>query len=283
MADKPANGLPGARPMQGPFGLEVQGSDLFALPAAALQDAVHAHKLVVLRDQTLTPDALVAAAARLGELDQYPFAEPLPGHPYVVAVVKNPEDTSNFGGAWHSDTAYLPQPPGFTLLYAVELPERGGDTLFADMQAAYAALSPGLQRTLCGLYGHNSADLVHGAAGEHAAVAGQSVPARTTRQITHADHPVVRVHPATGARALYASLIHTAHFVGMSRPESLPLLRYLQQHAVAAERCARLCWQPGTLAIWDNRSLQHYPLNDYPGQRRVMHRVILRGESPIAA
>lgn len=273
--------LRGWTPMAGALGVERGDVAAADLAPAELLGAVHEHGLVVLRNQQLTPTTLVALATRLGEPEIYPFAESLPDSPYVVAVVKNPEDRSNFGGAWHTDTSYLPQPPGLTLLYGVEIPPGGGDTLYADMRAAYEALSPGLRRTLEGLVAHNSAQMVHSGTGSYAAVAGQSVRLRETTALTEADHPVVRVHPVTGRRALFLSLIHTAHFQGMTREESLPLITYLQEFAVRAERCTRLRWQPGTLAVWDNRSVQHYPLNDYHGQRREMHRVILRGETPI--
>ena len=265
-----------------PGALGVERGDVAAMdvPAAELLAAVHEHGLVVLRNQRLTPTGLVDLASRLGEPEIYPFAEPLAESPYVVAVVKNPEDRSNFGGAWHTDTSYLPQPPGLTLLYGVDIPASGGDTLYADMRAAYEALSPGFRRILDGLVACNSAAMVHSGSGTYAAVAGQSVRLRESTMATEADHPVVRVHPVTGRRALFLSLIHTAHFKDMTREESLPLITYLQEFAVRAERCTRLCWQPGTLAIWDNRSVQHYPLNDYHGQRREMHRVILKGETP---
>ncbi len=267
--------------MSGALGVEQRGTPVAELDVGELLDQVHEQGLVVLRGQALTPGSLTELAGRLGEPAAYPFAEPLAGFPYVVAVVKNPEDQSNFGGAWHTDTSYLPEPPGLTMLYAVEIPPIGGDTLFADMRTAYEALSPGLQRVLDGLIAHNSANMVHSGSGDYAAVAGQGVALKDSDSPTEADHPAVRVHPVTGRRALYLSLIHTECFDGMTREESLPLLSYLQAFAVRAERCTRLRWRPGTLAIWDNRSVQHYPLNDYPGQRREMHRIILRGEKPL--
>jgi taurine dioxygenase len=267
--------------MSGALGVEQRGLPVAELDTGEILDQVHEQGLVVLREQVLTPASLMELASRLGEPAAYPFAEPLAGFPFVVEVVKNPEDQSNFGGAWHTDTSYLPEPPGLTILYAVEIPPIGGDTLFADMRTAYEALSANLQRVLDGLIAHNSADMVHDGAGDYAAVAGQGVALKGSDTVTEADHPAVRVHPVTGRRALYLSLIHTERFDGMTREESLPLLTYLQAFAVRAERCTRLRWQQGTLAIWDNRSVQHYPLNDYPGQRREMHRVILRGEKPL--
>jgi taurine dioxygenase len=214
-------------------------------------------------------------------LDIYPHAQPLAETPHVVALVKNPQDASNFGGAWHTDTSYVVRPPKITMLYALEVPVVGGDTMFADTYQAFASLSAGMQKTLERLKGVYTADLVHGSTGAYTAVTGQSVQAKDSDRITTAEHPVVRVHPETGRKALYTSLIHTECFVGMTRAESLPLLEYLQARTIAAENCTRLQWRPGTLAIWDNRCVQHYPLNDYPGERRVMHRVIVKGDKPV--
>jgi taurine dioxygenase len=267
------------RPLPGPFGAEVTGCDVRALDAAELLRLSADRQLLVIRGQGLTPGDLQAFAATLGTLDTYPYAEPLPGFPHVVPIIKNPDDMANFGGDWHSDTSYLECPPGLTLLYAVELPATGGDTLFADMCGAYASLSPVFRRWLDTLVCHNVSGMVHDADGAHAAVVGQGTGLRAAPPRA-ADHPVVRVHPLTGRPALYVSRIHTEHFVGMTRAESLPIIDYLQALATAPERCVRLRWEPGTLAIWDNRSLQHNPLNDYHGQRREMHRVILKGERP---
>jgi taurine dioxygenase len=268
------------QPLPGAFGAELIGLDVARVDPAELLTLAHRQQLLVVRDQRLDPEGLQNLAARLGELDVYPFAEPMPGTPHVVAVVKNPEDTHNFGGAWHSDTSYLSRPPSLTLLYAVELPGAGGDTLFADMCAAVQALSPRLRGFLEGLEAHNTSALVHGAGAAHEAVAGQAVAPIEAAAVAEAVHPVVRVHPDTGRQALFLSRIHSRNFVGMTREESLPLIDFLQEFAVRPERRSRVVWRPGTLAIWDNRTVQHNPLNDYPGERREMHRVILKGERP---
>ncbi len=272
--------MTGWRRLQGAVGAIREDVDFRALDAAELRQALHDHQLVVLRGQSLTPDSFAEAATRLGTLDVYPFAEPLADSPFVVGVVKEAADENNFGGAWHTDTAYMVEPPATTLLYAVETPPTGGDTLFADTLAAFAGLSPGMKATLRALVGHNTAGLVHAAEGSYAAVAGQSVPSKRPEVPTEADHPLVIADPVSGRESLFFSLIHTSHFAGMSREESLPLLEQLHRLVVAAENTTRLRWQPGTLAIWDNRTLQHYPLNDYPGYRREMHRIILKGDRP---
>ena len=270
------------RALSGPVGAERDDLDFRDADPEALRQALYEHKLLVLRGQNLDPESFTAAAARLGEPDVYPYAEPIAGSPHVVAVVKEPEDETNFGGDWHTDTAYVARPPSITLLYAVEVPEEGGDTLYADTVRAFEHCSAGLKSTLRQLTGHNTASLVHQSQGSYAGVTGQSVTLKDADQETEADHPLVVADPETGREALYFSLIHTSHFQGMTRLESLPLLKSLHEKVVAPENVSRLHWQPGTLAIWDNRSVQHYPLNDYHGKRREMHRIILKGDHPAA-
>jgi len=270
--------------MDGALGADVTGVDVRAIDTAGLatiRAALLEHHVLALRGQRLDPAALSAFAAKLGEREVYPFAESLPEDPYVVPIIKEPEDESNFGGIWHTDSSYLPEPPSLTLLYAVSLPRRGGDTLFADMHAAYRALSEQTRSRIDALTAQFTSSLVHDENGAYAQVAGANRNRRSAGAVvTDAIHPVVRTHPHSGSKALYVSLAHTRCFVGQSREASLPLLTQLAEHAVQSEFCTRLRWTVGTLAIWDNRSVQHFPLNDYPGERRVMHRVILKGERP---
>ena len=267
--------------MLGALGATARAGDVRNMDVNELTRALNQHQVLVFRDQSLSPLELADFAAQFGELDIYPLAEPLPETPHVVAVVKNPQDASNFGGAWHTDTSYMLQPPKITMLYAVEVPDARGDTMFADTYQAFAGLSAGLQACLESLRAVYTADLVHSSTGTYASVIGQGVKARRSDRVTTAEHPVVRVHPETGRKSLFTSLIHTQCFVGMTCPESIALLEYLQAATTAAENCTRLKWRPGTLTVWDNRCVQHYPLNDYPGERRVMHRVIVKGDKPV--
>lgn len=271
--------------MDGALGADVSGLDVRRIDAAdiaAIRAALLEYHVLALRDQRLDPAALSVFAAKLGEREIYPFAQALPDHPYVVPVIKEPEDATNFGGIWHTDSSYLPQPPSLTLLYAVVVPKHGGDTLFADMHAAYQALPLRLRTQIDGLSAQFTASLVHDDGGAYAGVAGADRNRRDAGvAVTDAIHPVVRTHPGNGSKALYVSLAHTRCFVGRTREASLPLLTQLADHAVQGDFCTRLHWRAGTLAMWDNRSVQHFPLNDYPGERRVMHRVILKGERPV--
>lgn len=273
------------RPDLGPVGAEVHGLDLTAdfdqATVAALRHAWLEHGLLVFRDQDLSPAAQAAFAARFGELDVYPFVRSLDAHPNVVPIIKEADAELNFGGGWHTDTSYLARPPMATLLYAVEVPEQGGDTLFADAAAACADLSPGMRRTLQGLSGIYSPKLVHGSDGDYAGMAaGASVADGAEMTESEVEHPLLRTHPETGRQSIYCSRYHTLHIKGWTRAESLPILDFLMQHMTADRYVTRLHWRPGTLAMWDNRCLFHCALNDYPGQRRQMHRVIVRGDRP---
>ncbi len=273
------------RPLAGSLGAEVHGVELAAgldrEDFATVERAFLDHLVLFFRDQLLTPAQQVAFAGRFGPIGRYPLAEPLPGHPDVIAIVKEPEQTTNFGGCWHSDTAYLETPSLGTMLYAKDVPPIGGDTLFANMYLAYESLSAGMRRMLDGLSAVNSADKnKEHLRAEHLEIGSMAGTGRDTRAML-AEHPVVRRHPVTGRKALYVNRAHTVRFKGMTDDESAGLLAYLFDHAVREEFTCRFHWEPGSLAIWDNRCTQHYPLNDYHGFRRVMHRVTIEGERPV--
>jgi len=272
------------RPLSGSLGAEIHGIDL-ARPLDAetferVERAFLDHLVLFFRDQELTPAQQVAFAARFGPVGRYPLAEAIPEHPDIIAVVKEPGQTTNFGGVWHSDTAYLERPALGSLLYAKEVPASGGDTLFANMYLAYESLSPGLRRLLDGLRAVNSAGKnKETLRGDHLAGGAMSRTAVDARGL-RAEHPVVRRHPVTGRKALYVNRAHTVAFKDMTEAESAGLLGYLFEHAAREDFTCRFRWRAGSLALWDNRCTQHYPLNDYPGQRRVMHRATIEGDRP---
>jgi taurine dioxygenase len=279
--------IPGVelRPLGGALGAEVLGLDVTRMNAevtAWLHEALLQYQLLAIREQQLEPASFSAFASQLGKREVYPFSEPIAQDPFVVPIVKEPDDWQVFGGIWHTDSSYLEAPPSLTLLYAVELPPRGGDTLFANMYAVYEALSPALRDALARLDGVYTTNLVHGSSGQFAAASGADRNRRQPDDLP-ADvvHPIVRTHPDTQRKAIYATLAHTREFVGFTRDESLPMLEYLAELARLPEFGARLVWQPGTVAIWDNRCVQHYAVDDYAGERRVMHRVIIAGDRPV--
>src|SRR5206468_2590556 len=175
-----------------------------------------------------------------------------------IEVKKLEHETVNFGGVWHSDTTYLERPPMGSLLLAREVPPRGGDTLFANQYLAYESLSDGLRHTLDGLRGvSDSAKADVTRTREDRIRSDGSAEAR--RRLI-AEHPVVRTHPESGRKALYVNVAHTARFADMTEAESAPLLGYLFQHQIRPEFSCRFAWAPGSLAFWDNRAAQHYPI-----------------------
>jgi taurine dioxygenase len=268
------------RRLAGALGAEIHGVDL----GKTLTDDVVAeirrvfleHLVIFFHDQPLAPAQFMAFAGRLGKPVEYPFVKGLDGFPEVIEVKKLEHERHNFGGIWHSDTAYLAAPPMGSLLLAREVPPYGGDTLFANQYLAFESLSEGMRSLLGRLHGINSSskadvsktreDRIKEQGGESMEYVGK--------------HPVVRTHPETGRKALYVNTAHTVRFDGMTEEESAPLLQFLFRHQVKPEFTCRFSWRAGSLAFWDNRCAQHNPINDYHGHRRVMHRITLAGSEP---
>jgi len=269
-------------PIAGALGAEVSGVDLAKElsddTVAAIRRAWLEHLVIFFRDQDLSPAQFLAFGRRFGDPIEYPFVKGLDEFPEIIPVLKLEQERVNFGGIWHSDTAYLAVPPMASMLVAREVPEAGGDTLFANMYLAYDWLSAGMKRVLDGLVAVNSsanADV------SRTREDRMKDSARTgAREEYVAAHPVVRVHPETGRRALYVNVAHTVRFEGMTPEESAPILEYLYRHQVRPEFTCRFRWRPGSLAFWDNRCAQHNAINDYQGHRRLLHRITLAGEKP---
>jgi taurine dioxygenase len=272
----------GVHPIAGALGAEISGvdlsTDLADATVAAIRRAWLEHLVIFFRDQDLSPAEFLAFARRFGEAIEYPFVRGLDEFPEIIPVVKLEHERLNFGGIWHSDTAYLEVPPMASMLIAREVPPVGGDTLFANGYLAYEMLSEGIKQLLEGLVAINSsakADVTRTREDRMK----DSARADGRKEYV-AVHPVVRVHPETGRKALYVNVAHTVGFEGMTREESAPILDYLFRHQVRPEFTCRFRWRPGSIAFWDNRCTQHHPINDYHGYRRVMHRITLAGDRP---
>ena len=269
-------------PLSPALGAEIRGVALSEPLVDAVVTEIHqaflAHQVIFFRDQSLTPAQFSRFANTMGEPSEYPFVAGLDGFPEITEVVKEEHERVNFGGVWHSDTAYLACPPKGTMLYARQVPPAGGDTLFANMTMAYESLSSGMRHLLDGMNAINSAQKGDAAATRTGLL--QQRPRDAGDTVTVAEHPVVRTHPETGRKALYVNAGHTLRICGMSEAESAPILDYLYRHQTQAEFTCRFRWRPDSLAFWDNRSTQHYPLNDYHGQRRAMQRITLAGDRP---
>ena len=271
-------------PVSTHVGAEIGGIDLAApLTDTAMAEIRHAfgeHGVVFFRDQGLTPEQHLAVAERFGPIDVNRFFAHVPGHPMIAEVRKEPEQQRNIGGGWHTDHSYDEVPALGSMLYAREVPQTGGDTLFASMYAAYDALSDGLKATLEGLRACHSSRHVFGPAAmaQRGDLNGRIGNAELATQ--DAVHPVVIRHPDTGRKALYVNPGFTLRFEGWTDEESRPLLDYLYRHAVRPEFTCRFHWREGSLALWDNRSTWHFALNDYHGERRLLHRITIQG-SPL--
>lgn len=270
------------KPIAGALGAEIHGvsldRDLDAETVAALRQALLDHLVIFFRDQELPPRRFMAFAERFGEPVEYPFVRGIDGFPRIIQVAKLEHEKMNFGGIWHSDTTYLERPPMGTMLVAREVPPVGGDTLFANQYLAYESLSEGMKRLLDGLRGVNSSAKANTTRTREDRI--RSDPTSRSREDLVAEHPVVRTHPETGRKALYVNIGHTVRFAGMTEEESAPILDYLFEHQTRPEFTCRFGWRVGSLAFWDNRAVQHNPVNDYHGHRRLMHRITLAGDEP---
>lgn len=266
------------------MGAEITGLDLAKGDfKSELIDDIRAiwlkHHLLVLRDQNLSPQRQLELARAIGEPDIYPFLDGLDGFPEITSVLKREDETVNFGGVWHTDTIYQKKPPMATMLQAVELPPIGGNTLFANQHLAWDRMSDGLKQTLSGQRVICAAEKAKVAASRAARIAekGKAVNADAMQ----ASYPVMRTHPETGRKSLYASPGHAIRFDGWTEQESAGLLTYLFRHQILPEFQCQLRWGVGDIAIWDNRCTLHYPLNDYHGHRRLLHRITLKGDRPV--
>ena len=236
------------------------------------------YQVIFFRNQNFIPESLISFAKNIGRPISYPFVKGLDSFPEITPILKKETDVNNFGGIWHSDTTYQKEPPKGTMLYAIEVPEFGGDTEFSNQYLAYERLSNEMKIFLEKKKAFN--------------ISGKSEVTKTRSDVLkhsslnlknnklEAIHPVVRTHPETKKKSLYINQAHTTHFVGMSEEDSMPVLKYLFKHQINSEFTCRFKWKKGSVAIWDNRCTLHNPINDYHGYRRLMHRITFQGDKP---
>ncbi len=278
----------------GACGAIVRGVDLrqpqTAEQTAELVALLDEHLVIALPDQFLDLDQLERATDELGGRDITPYVKPVDGRPYVIRVIKEPEDELNFANAWHTDLSYLAEPPSYTLLHAHDVPAFGGDTLWANQQAAFTTLPPSLQERLVGRTATHSAGFAYGTGGYLDATSDKS-----SMEIESSDeafgtqvHPVVVAHPNTGRPALYVNGVYTQRIGDANAGADADvaadrgLLGRLVEHSTHPNLTCRLRWANGMLAIWDNRAVQHLAINDYAGQRRELFRTSVKGARPVA-
>jgi taurine dioxygenase len=275
--------------LSGALGAEVRGLDLSKPQTSAqvksLARALTDHLVVSIPEQELTLDALERLTDELGGRAVTPFVKPLPDRPHVIRVIKEKDDKLNFANAWHSDLSYLAEPPSFTILYAHDVPDFGGDTLFQNQYLAYETLSDGLKKTLLGLNAVHSAGPAYGTGGYLDRVKDKMSMEIEPSQEAYREHthPAVIRHPESKRAALYLNPVYTSRFEGWTAAESQGLLQHIYRHATNENLTCRVRWAKGMVTIWDNRATQHNALNDYHGQRREMFRTSVAGSAPLAA
>ncbi|HEY0106943.1 MAG TPA: TauD/TfdA family dioxygenase [Rhizomicrobium sp.] len=286
-----------ARPLAAAMGAEIRGVDLAAITDAQfaeVRDALFRHKMIYFRDQTISHADQEAFSLRFGPFAEDAYTKGVPGHVNVQPVIKEADSRTGmvFGSGWHTDSPFLANPPAISILYGVDIPPYGGDTIWASSVLAYAMLSETMQRMLAPLKVHMSMLWVlqsaqaYGAlddtvVGRLAATRDQAaLPQDVARKVKGALHPLVRTHPVSGEKSLYFDGSYAVGIDGLTEPESEALLKFLAAHMTQPAFTCRLRWEPKTLALWDNRICIHQAFNDYDGFRREMFRTTVAGEAP---
>ena len=268
------------KPLSGNIGAEIDGVNLKKITKEQFKEikiVFGKYGVIFFRNQNLSPEEEIIFAELWGEININRFFTNLEGYPKIALVSKEPDQKKNIGGAWHTDHTYDLEPAMGSILFAHQVPKKGGDTLFSSMYAAYETLSDGLKGSLKNMYGRHSSRHVFGTsrAERNDDTVGRIINSDKAKQ--DAIHPVVITHPQTGKKALFVNPTFTLGFDGWSDEESKPLLNYLYSHATKPEFTCRFKWEEGSIAFWDNRSTWHLAVNDYHGQRRLMHRITING------
>ncbi|MEM1113021.1 MAG: taurine dioxygenase [Pseudomonadota bacterium] len=267
--------------LSGALGAEIRGIDLTqALDENArlqIRKLLNEYQVVFFRDQDVSPAGLRELALSFGPLQTHPAYQTVDGFPEITILESSPEAPTKIE-AWHTDMTFLEHPPMATVLRAVICPPRGGDTLWSSMTAAYEGLSYQMQRFLEGLTAIH--DFSWGFKESLAEPGGAERLADAVAANPPVKHPVIRTHPETGRKVLFVNALFTTKIEGLRLAESDALLKFLFEHLTAAEYTCRFHWQPDSVAIWDNRSTQHRPINDYLPSHRLMHRITVDGDAP---
>jgi taurine dioxygenase len=265
-------------------GAEIRGVDIAAglseVEFADIKRVFADEGLIFFRDQSIDEKQHIAFAEMWGDINVNRFFAANRNYPQIAMVTKEPGQTGNIGGGWHTDHSYDEEPAMGSILVARELPETGGDTCFSNMYKVFDSLSEGLQKTLLGLNAVHSAKHAFGSQNTYhkGEVTGDRIGnSESADALPDSIHPAVITHPLSGKKALYVNPGFTRHFEGWSREDSVPLLEHLFAIAMQEQFVTRFHWEPGSIAFWDNRATWHLAQNDYQGQRREMHRITIEG------
>jgi len=272
------------RPIAGGCGAEIGAvdiaDDLDDGVIAEIRQALNEHGVVFFSDQEFDAARHKAFARRFGEIFVHPNYRGMQADDEIVMIRREPGDKHIVGEDWHADTTMMEAPPMGAILYALEVPPYGGDTMFANQYLAYETLSDGMKRMLRGLRAVHTDRLVAGPVANRNAHRATKVRQGEDWRETVNLHPVVRTHPETGRKLLNVNAAYTVGFEGMTEEESKPLLDYLLAHGNRPEFTCRFRWQNGSVAFWDNRAVKHLAINDAGPHLRVMRRVQLAGDKP---
>ena len=275
------------QPLAGSLGAELLGVDVAVAQDDAtlreLRNALLRYGVIVLRDQKLTREAQLAFARQLGTPEVHPIANGMVEHPELIRVLKPAGERAFFGTSWHTDNSFFEKPSSVTILYGETVPPVGGDTIYASMELAYETLSAPMKALLEPLAAVHSASRAYDPRTTGDAKYKGEAPITYSYSdaiYDEVEHPVVRTHPETGRKSLYVNAMFTQRIIGLASHESDALLAMLYAHVARPEFSCRLRWAPGSLALWDNRSVQHYAIDDYVDFERVMYRVTLEGTRP---
>ena len=270
----------------GAEGVSTSLSDtLSSTDLASVEDALNKYLVICIRNLNLNAETLLSLSENFGEIGETPYLETISESPGVVRVVREANDKGPlFGDGWHSDWSFQACPPSYTLLYAVETPPYGGDTIFSNQFCVFETLPKAYQQFLSGLTGIHSARRSYSSSGTF----GKGSPTQSMTIHSSDDaldtqlHPLVRVHPVTGRKALFINPIYTIGIDGFLESDSAPMLSTLFNRSTQSANTCRVRWTKGTLVIWDNRCTLHTAVNDYSGYRREMYRITIAGERPIS-
>ena len=278
-------------PLGAAMGAEIQNIDVRDLTDesfAEVAGALHRHKMIFFRDHDISHSDQEEFTLRFGPFGKDAYTPGVDGHPEVQPVLKEAGSKAHmiFGGAWHTDSPFLPQPPAITILFGKDIPPYGGDTMWTNTALAYAFLSDTMKDTIANLRVHMSARTVLAEVKKSAEKFGEKSLGGTPLQfdpepmITGAFHPLVRTHPTTGEKALYVDDAYAVSIEGMTDPEATAIMEFLRWHVTQPAFTCRLRWEPNTLTVWDNRLCLHHAFNDHDGYRREMYRTTVLGEVP---
>lgn len=286
-----------AHPLAAAMGAEIKGADFARMSDEQfreIEDALFHHKMIYFRDADLTHNSHEEFSLRFGDWAEDAYTDGIPGHVNIQPLVReaNAKGAHIFGSGWHSDGPFLDNPPAIALLYGVEIPPYGGDTIWANSALAYETLSDVMKDLLAPLRVHMSMKRAFESSMEYGAPDDSPVgklaklkdaaelPESVIRKVKGNYHPLVRTHPRSGEKSLYCDPSYSIGIEGMSPPEAEAILTMLAAHMTQPAFTCRLRWAPKTLAVWDNRISIHQAFNDYDGHRRELYRTTIAGEAP---